>query len=110
VVRAKVGRAGFVAGNLWLLFYLEVVTATGTLGHATRTNLKLVYGERLSAQVDAIKAQKDAGGMAQGKRTDLVEHHDQVNDKPTLADVGISKDLSSRAQKIASIMPPVRVV
>ena len=55
---------------------------------------------------EMIKAQKDAGGMAQGKRTDLVTHADQVNDKPTLADVGISKNLSSRAQAIASIPAP----
>jgi hypothetical protein len=59
-----------------------------------------------AAQVDAIKAQKDAGGLntgAMGIGKSAVEHHDRT---PTLADVGISKDLSSRAQKIASIPAP----
>jgi hypothetical protein len=55
---------------------------------------------------EMIKAQKDAGGLntgAMGIGKSAVEHHDRT---PTLADVGISKDLSSRAQKIASIPAP----
>tara|TARA_R110000851_G_scaffold131304_1_gene265167 strand:+ start:166 stop:873 length:708 start_codon:yes stop_codon:yes gene_type:complete len=53
---------------------------------------------------EMIKAQKDAGGLAKpGTKPSSVEHHDRT---PTLSDVGISKDLSSRAQKIASIPEP----
>ncbi len=51
---------------------------------------------------EMIKAQKDTVGLAQGKRTDLVPDRNQV-DRPTLADAGIDKKLSSRAQKMANV-------
>ena len=40
---------------------------------------------------------------AQGKRTDLVAACDQVDDRKTLADLGISKTQSSRWQKKAEM-------
>jgi hypothetical protein len=53
---------------------------------------------------EMIKAQKDEGGLAKpGTKPSSVVVLDRT---PTLADVGISKDLSSRAQKIASIPAP----
>lgn len=52
---------------------------------------------------ELIKAQKETVGLAQGKRTDLVPERNQVDFRPTLADSGISKKLSSHAQKVASI-------
>ena len=50
---------------------------------------------------EIIKLQKDTVGLAQGKRTDLVPSGNQV-ERPTLADVGIDKKMSSRAQKLAA--------
>ena len=40
---------------------------------------------------------------AQGQRTDLVESHDQVILRPTLSELGVTRDLSSLSQKIATI-------
>ena len=51
---------------------------------------------------EMIREQKETVGLAQGKRTDLVPDRNQV-DRPTLAEVGIDKKLSSRAQKLAAI-------
>ena len=51
---------------------------------------------------ELITAQKETVGLAQGKRTDLVVKDDHV-DCPTLAEAGISHDLSSRAQKLAAV-------
>jgi hypothetical protein len=51
---------------------------------------------------ELIKAQKETVGLAQGKRTDLVPNKNQV-EKPTLAEAGIDKKLSSRAQKLAAV-------
>lgn len=51
---------------------------------------------------ELIAAQKETVGLAQGKRTDLVPERHQV-DRPTLAEAGIDKKLSSRAQKLAAI-------
>ena len=51
---------------------------------------------------ELIRQQKDTVGLAQGKRTDLVPERNQV-DRPTLSDAGISKKLSSHAQKVAAI-------
>lgn len=52
---------------------------------------------------EMIRDQKETVGLAQGKRTDLVPEGNQVNDRPTLSDVGIDKKLSSRSQAIANI-------
>ena len=51
---------------------------------------------------EMIRDQKQTVGLAQGKRTDLVPRANQV-DRPTLADAGIDKKLSSRAQKLAAV-------
>jgi phage N-6-adenine-methyltransferase len=51
---------------------------------------------------ELIKLQKETVGLAQGKRTDLVPEAHHVG-KPTLADAGIDKKLSSRAQKLAAV-------
>jgi hypothetical protein len=59
----------------------------------------------VSSLVTNARAERRLGGMlaesprAQGKRTDLVQGGNQVNDAPTLADMGIDKKLSSRAQQ-----------
>lgn len=60
---------------------------------------------------EMLAAQKEAGGLNQGAR--LAGAKSGANDgssavvgndrRPTLADVGISKDLSSRAQKLAAL-------
>ena len=56
-----------------------------------------------------VRAERRLGEMlretarAQGKRTDLNLVVDDDEVKPTLADLGISRDLSSRAQKIAAM-------
>lgn len=49
-----------------------------------------------------MAAQRDAGKMAQGKRTDLGPVATQV-DSPTLSDAGIDKHLADRARKMAAI-------
>jgi hypothetical protein len=46
--------------------------------------------------------------LGQGRRTDLVVRDDQVA-KPTLAEIGISKDQSSRYQHLAAIAEWVRL-
>jgi hypothetical protein len=51
---------------------------------------------------ECIRAQKETVGLAQGKRIDLVPNENQVG-RPTLADAGIDKKLSSRAQKLAAV-------
>ena len=51
---------------------------------------------------EMLREQKETVGFAQGKRTDLVSDMNQVG-KPTLADAGIDKKLSSRAQKLALV-------
>lgn len=51
---------------------------------------------------ELIRAQKETVGLAQGKRTDLVPKENQVA-RPTLADAGIDKKLSSKAQKLAAV-------
>ena len=56
-----------------------------------------------------IRAERRLGEMlketerAKGKRTDLVTQRNQVKDKHTLDDLGITKKLSSRAQMIADV-------
>jgi N6-adenosine-specific RNA methylase IME4 len=56
-----------------------------------------------------IRAERKAGEMlarmpkAQGKRTDLVTSCDEVDDEPTLSDLGIERMQSSRWQTIASL-------
>ncbi|KKN77908.1 hypothetical protein LCGC14_0354730 [marine sediment metagenome] len=56
-----------------------------------------------------LRAEVRAGAMlaemdkAPGKRTDLVPKKDQVDDRPTLADIGISKKESSQWQRAASV-------
>jgi len=57
----------------------------------------------------ALEAERKMGEMlkvtdrAQGKRTDLVTKRDQVNDIPTLADLGLTKKESSEAQMLADL-------
>jgi len=50
---------------------------------------------------EMITHQKETVGLAQGRRSDLVPDGNQV--KPTLAEAGIDKKLSARAQKLAAI-------
>jgi N6-adenosine-specific RNA methylase IME4 len=57
----------------------------------------------------ALEAERKMGEMlveterAQGRRTDLVDGHDQVDETPTLAELNLSKDESSRAQFMAGL-------
>ena len=59
--------------------------------------------------VRRFRAERRLGEMlketerAKGKRTDLVTQRNQVKDKHTLDDLGITKKLSSRAQMIADV-------
>lgn len=53
---------------------------------------------------EMIAQQKEDGGLSQGGRPSETGRDDRpVSEKPTLADAGISKDLSSRAQKLAAV-------
>lgn len=54
---------------------------------------------------EMIAAQKESGGLSKGaadKGANAVDTNDRVK-KPKLSDAGISKDLSSRAQKLAAV-------
>lgn len=51
---------------------------------------------------EGIREQREAGLLAQGKRTDLGCEKTQVQ-APTLAEVGIDKSLADRARKLAAI-------
>jgi hypothetical protein len=56
---------------------------------------------------ELMKAQKDAHGTAQGKRTDLGSTKTQVEQpKITLTEVGIDKGLADRARKYAAVPMP----
>jgi len=61
------------------------------------------------AQSYALRAERKMGEMlkaterARGKRTDLVTQSNQVDEKPTLAELGLKKRESSRAQFIADL-------
>src|ERR1700733_555349 len=53
---------------------------------------------------EMIQEQKEAGGLHEGGRPrKTCSLEEQVFDRPTLADLGIDRKLSSRAQKIAAI-------
>jgi hypothetical protein len=51
---------------------------------------------------ELLRAQKETVGLAQGRRSDLVPGRNQV-EKPTVAEAGIDKKLSSRAQQKAAL-------
>jgi len=52
---------------------------------------------------EILQAEKADGGLVGGRRTDLVPFRHQVDDRPTLADLGLTKKESSLAQKIAAL-------
>lgn len=51
---------------------------------------------------EMLREQKDTVGLAQGRRSDLVVNNDEVR-TPTLSEIGISRDLSSRSQQLAAM-------
>ena len=69
---------------------------------------KNTEAERRACEI-RLRAERKAGQLlakmkkAQGKRTDLVARGDQVDDRQTLSDVGVSKDQSSRWQALADV-------
>lgn len=56
-----------------------------------------------------IRAERRTGQLlkasrkGQGRRTDLVDRHDQVNGSQTLDDIGVTKDQSSKWQKLSEV-------
>jgi N6-adenosine-specific RNA methylase IME4 len=53
---------------------------------------------------ELIRAQKETVGLAQGRRTDLVPNGNEVADgKVTLAEAGIDRKVSMRAQRVAAL-------
>lgn len=52
---------------------------------------------------EMLTEQKASGGMSEGGRPKTGRDSRPVSGAPTLAEVGISKDLSARAQKIAAV-------
>jgi hypothetical protein len=51
---------------------------------------------------EMLREQKETVGLAQGRRSDLVVNNDEVR-TPTLSEIGISRDLSSRSQQLAAM-------
>ena len=52
---------------------------------------------------EMIRAQKESVGLADGGDAQRTRFHKGTESRPTLADAGIDKKLSSRAQKLAAV-------
>ena len=75
---------------------------------AARPGWRPIEAERRASEI-RLRAERKAGQLlaamdkAKGKRTDLVASCDQVDDRQTLSELGVSKSQSSRWQKLAAV-------